>query len=276
ELHLPIAEQAAIAGKHVYVEKPIANTLADGLMLSDLGKRYAVQVMVGHCARLLSGVRLTKEAIDRGELGRVCYIECNFSNDRGLDLTPDNWRWYRARSPGGCLSQIAIHCFDILHYLGGEILEAGSMASKLSPTGAEVDDQSLTTVRFVDGKLGFVGSSWTSPGIFSIKVVGTKALMHYQIDQSAWGSADRLHESAELYFQKRSEGFAQRNLLPVPPGDMFCEELDMFADAIASDTPSSLSGENGCVALAVIYAALQSIEEHGRYIDVRGLLASHS
>lgn len=274
ELHLPIAEQAAAAGKHIYTEKPIANTLADGLKLAALGKRYGLQIVVGHCARLLTGVRLIKEAIDRDELGRVCYIETNYSNDRALDLTPENWRWYKDRSPGGCLSQIAIHQFDVLHYLGGEILELGSMASKLSPAGAEVDDQSMTTVRFADGKLGFVGSSWTSPGIFAIKVVGTKALMHYQIDQGAWGNPDRLHENAVLYQQKRSESFAQRSFLPVPQGNMFCEELDMFADAIMGNTPATLSGENGCVALAMVYAALQSIEEHGRYVDIRRLLAA--
>jgi len=48
----------------------------------------------------------------------------------------------------------------VLHYLGGEIAEASSMASKLSPVGAEVDDQSMTLIRFADGKIGYVGSCW--------------------------------------------------------------------------------------------------------------------
>ena len=67
------------------------------------------------------------------------------------------WRWYKDRAPGGPLSQLAIHQFDVLHYLGGEIVEASSMASKLSPVGAEVDDQSMTLLRFADGKIGYVG-----------------------------------------------------------------------------------------------------------------------
>ena len=71
-------------------------------------------------------------------------MEANFSNERALELTPKAWRWYKDRAPGGPLSQLAIHQFDVLHYLGGEIVEASSIASKLSPVGAEVDDQSMT------------------------------------------------------------------------------------------------------------------------------------
>ena len=75
------------------------------------------------------------------------------------------------------MSQLAIHLFDVLHYLGGEISEVTSMASKLSPVGAEVDDQSMTLLKFTDGKIGYVGSCWTSPGIFAVRVFGAKGLM---------------------------------------------------------------------------------------------------
>ena len=92
----------------------------------------------------MAGIRKIRDAIDAGELGRVAFMEANFSNERALELTPATWRWYKERAPGGPLSQLAIHQFDVLHYLGGEIAEASSMASKLSPVGAEVDDQSMT------------------------------------------------------------------------------------------------------------------------------------
>ena len=129
-------------------------------------QQHGVQVVVGHSARLMAGMRMIKQAIDRGELGRVAFMEANFSNERALELTPQTWRWYKDRAPGGPLSQLAIHQFDALHYLGGEITEVSSMASKLSPVGAEVDDQSMTLMRFADGKVGYVGSCWTSPGIY--------------------------------------------------------------------------------------------------------------
>ncbi len=146
EQHLPMAELVAKAKKHVYTEKPIASSLAEGLQIADLEKKYGITVTVGHSARLMGGIRKIREAIDKGELGRVAFIEANFSNNRALELTPKTWRWYKDRAPGGPLSQLAIHMFDVLHYLGGEVLEASSIASKLSPVGAEVDDQSMTLV----------------------------------------------------------------------------------------------------------------------------------
>ena len=58
EQHLPVAEMVAKAGKQVYTEKPIANTLESALEIEALESRYGIQVMVGHSARLLKGTRL--------------------------------------------------------------------------------------------------------------------------------------------------------------------------------------------------------------------------
>ena len=201
EQHLPVAEAVAKAGKHVYTEKPIANTLESGLEIESLQSRYGIHVMVGHSARLLKGTRRMKEVMDSGGLGRIVFIEANFSNERALEITPDTWRWYRAKAPGGPLSQLAIHQFDTIHYLGGEIEAVSSIASKLSPVGAEVDDQSMTTLKFVDGKLGYVGSSWTSPGIYSIRVFGQTGLMHFELDFGSWDTPDELHKTSQLYIQ---------------------------------------------------------------------------
>jgi len=272
EQHLPVAEQVAKAGKHIYTEKPIANTLENGLQIEALQSRYDVQVMVGHSARLLKGTRMIKDAIDNGELGRVALIEANFSNERALELTPDTWRWYRDKAPGGPLSQLATHQFDALHFLGGEIDEVSSMASKLSPVGAEVDDQSLTLMKFTSGAVAYVGSSWTSPGIYSIRVFGQKGLMHYELDFSTWDTPDQLHETSELYIQRGKDGFSKREVLSIPSGDMFLDELDMFAEVCASGAPGELSAHNGNVALAIVYAALRSIDNNGACVKIRQIL----
>jgi predicted dehydrogenase len=266
EQHLPLAREVAMAGKHVYTEKPIASTLEEGLEIADLETRCGVTVTVGHSARLMAGIRQIRAAIDAGELGRVAFMEANFSNERALELTPQAWRWYRHRAPGGPLSQLAIHQFDVLHYLGGEIAEASSMASKLSPVGAEVDDQSMTLIRFADGKIGYVGSCWTSPGIFAVRVFGSKGLMHYEIDFGTWDTPEELHKSSTLYIQRGKDGYAKREELKVPESDMFRAELDLFAQSCKSGKGNELSAGNANVALAVVYAALRSIEEHGRGI----------
>jgi len=268
EQHLPVAAQVAKAKKHVYVEKPIASTLEDGLEIAGLEQKYGITVTVGHSARLMGGIRKIRESIDTGELGRVAFLEANFSNPRGLELTPNAWRWYKDKAPGGPLSQLAIHQFDVLHYLGGEIAEASATASKLSPVGAEVDDQSMTLLKFSDGKVGYVGSCWTSPGVFAVRVFGSKGLMHYEIDFDTWDTPDQLHKKSTLYIQRGKDGYAKREELKVPESDMFRAELEMFAESCRTGRAGELSAYNGNIAVAILYAALRSVEKNGQAVRV--------
>ena len=273
EQHLPLAREVAKAGKHVYTEKPIASTLEEGLAIEALEKTHGVSVTVGHSARLMAGIREIGRAIAAGDLGRVGFMEANFSNERALELTPKAWRWYKDRAPGGPLSQLAIHQFDVLHYLGGEIVEASSIASKLSPVGAEVDDQSMTVLRFADGKIGYVGSSWTSPGVFCVRVFGSKGLMHYEIDFGTWDTPEKLHLTSTLYIQRGKDGYGKREELTVPESDMFRAELDMFAESCRSGKSNELNARSANVALAVVYAGLRSIEQQGRAVKIADVIA---
>lgn len=273
EQHLPIAAEVAKAKKHVYTEKPIASTLEDGIEIAALEQRYGITVTVGHSARLMAGIRKIRAAIDSGELGRVAFLEANFSNERALELTPQTWRWYKDRAPGGPLSQLAIHQFDVLHYLGGEIVEASSIASKLSPVGAEVDDQSMTLLRFADGKVGYVGACWTSPGVFAVRVFGSKGLMHYEIDFGTWDTPHLLHKSSTLYIQRGKDGYGKREELTVPESDMFRAELEMFAESCRSGRRNELNADSANLAVAVVNAALRSIDEQGRAARVADVIA---
>ena len=274
EQHLPMATEVAKSGKHVYTEKPIASTLEDGLEIATLQQKYGITVTVGHSARLMAGIRKIRQAIDAGELGRVAFIEANFSNERALELTPKTWRWYKDKAPGGPLSQLAIHQFDVMQYLGGEVAAASSMASKLSPVGAEVDDQSMTLLKFVDGKIGYVGSCWTSPGVFGVRVFGSKGLMHYEIDFGTWDTPDKLHETSTLYIQRGKSGYGSREELKVPPSNMFLTELELFAESCRTGKPNELTADNGNTAVAMVNAALRSIERKGQAVTISEAMES--
>jgi predicted dehydrogenase len=268
EQHLPLAAEVAKAGKHVYTEKPIASTLEDGLEIAALTERYGVTVTVGHSARLMAGIQRMRQAIDAGELGRVAMIEGNFSNERALELTPQTWRWYKDRAPGGPLSQLAIHIFDLAYFLGGEIDTVSSIASKLSPVGAEVDDQSMTLLKFKNGMIGYVGSSWTSPGVFAVRVFGAKGLMHYEMDFGTWDTPELIHQSSTLYIQRGKDGYGKREVLHDAESDMFLAELDYFADSCRTGKANELDADNGNIAVAIVYAALASIERSGQEVKL--------
>jgi predicted dehydrogenase len=272
ELHYEFARRAALAGKHSYIEKPIANTMVDSLAIAALEKTHGVRIVVGHCARLLTGVRAIRAAIDAGKLGKVSQLEANFSNDRGLRLTANDWRFYQESAPGGSLSQIGVHQFDTLRYLGGDIAAVSASAARHSPVGAEVEDQWIVAVHFADGKLGVILSSWTSPGTYSVRATGVDALMFYDINQTFWPTPERLHENATLYLQARGKGPAEREALPVPAGNMFRDELDMFADSITNGKECELSAANGCQAVAAVYAALRSAREQSRAVPLSEII----
>jgi predicted dehydrogenase len=131
-----------------------------------------------------------------------------------------------------------------------------------------VDDQSMTLLRFTDGKLGYVGSCWTSPGIFAVRVFGSKGLMHYEIDFGTWDTPHLLHRSSTLYIQRGKDGYGKREELEVPESDMFRAELEQFAGSCRSGTTNELSADNGNVALATVYAALRSLERGSRSVAI--------
>ena len=274
EQHYTVAKQIAEAGKHIYTEKPISNILADGLRMEALQKEHNVTMTVGHSARLLKGIQMMKNNLDDGSLGKLAFIEANFSNERALELTPDTWRWYRDRAPGGPLSQLAIHMFDILHYLGGDVDGVSSIASKLSPVGAEVDDQSMSTVRFKNGVLGYVGSCWTSPGIFSTRVFAQAGLMHFELDFASWDEPENLHKTSSLYIQRGKDGYGLREDLEIFSGNMFQDELEIFAEACRSGKSNKLTAHDGNIAVAMVYAALKSIDENAAMVSVDDVISS--
>jgi predicted dehydrogenase len=255
ELHLPYAVMCAQAGKHIYIEKPITNQLADAHTLRAACEQHGVRVFIGHCAKLLSGVQRMKVAIEQGDLGEVCLIEGRFSNERALSLVPTDWRWHQDKAPGGPLSQIAIHQFDVLRYLGGAVTSVHAIAARKSPAQAQVEDQWVIGLKFVNGALGSINSSWTSPGVFEVRVVGTKGLMHYVIDQTMWGTAHRLHEGASLVWQKMGESPSKATSLNVDASDMFALELGLFVQLIQGTDQPNFDAVYGTEILAMVEAA---------------------
>jgi predicted dehydrogenase len=162
--------------------------------------------------------------------------------------------------------------FDTLRYLGGDIAALSASAGRHSPVGAEVEDQWIVAVHFADGKNGAVVSSWTSPGTFNVKATGADAMMFYDIDQTHWAAPEKLHEHAALYLQQRGKGPADRKAMPVTAGNMYREELELFADSVTQNTPCELSAENGIHALAAVYAALKSAKEASRAVSLREVI----
>jgi predicted dehydrogenase len=260
------AEQTVLAaqhGKHVFVDKPIANTMADGKKMVEACQEAGVVLMVGHDMRRLAGNRKAKELIDGGAIGKPIMVEANFSHSAGFELTPDKFRWRGDDSgcPAGSLMTMGVHHADTLNHFFGPIKSAFSYFNKLY-IPAEVEDVTATIFQFESGILGYLGSNYASPKANWIYIYGTEAnllctlsLPEVPVDEylKIWPVVDR--HTKLLFFEKGKDGARD---IPLPEGDPILEEIDEFAHCIQTGARPETDGQVGLVGLALIRAAIES------------------
>jgi predicted dehydrogenase len=135
-VHLETTRMAAAAGKHVFLDKPIANTVAEGAEISRICDEAGVVLALGYQRRRESHFRWIKREIDAGRFGKLVQAEGNISRDRlgQFDLT--SWRYQAVGMPGGVMLQIGIHYVDVLEMLLGPVKRVSGMSAQLSSTTA--------------------------------------------------------------------------------------------------------------------------------------------
>jgi len=255
--HRPGTEAAAAAGKHVFVEKPVSNTIADGRAMIAACEAANVVLAVGHSYRRHGALRHLKKMIDDGELGRVSHVEGVFSNDNGLKPKPGAWRTDPVEIPGGCLMQIGIHQIDNLLYLLGDAKELTAYVDRLE-TEPDIEDVTTLLMRFESGAIGYVASNYISPRRFMLTVHGTRGNTFFDMDNDG------------LRVQKTGE--SKPSPVDYPAADHLLAELEDFADAAAEGRKPEIDGTDALNPLAVVLGAVQSSKE-GRSIALSEILA---
>ncbi len=148
--HAELAKRALTAGKHVFVEKPMALTAADAEELVALAEQQALALMPGHLLLYHPGVVRLKQLVDAGELGDVLYIYGNRQN-LGTIRKDENALW-----------SLGVHDLSvILHLLGEEPVELWSRGESFLKDG--VEDVVFCYLRFPSGKVAHMHLSWLDP-----------------------------------------------------------------------------------------------------------------
>lgn len=269
DTHREVITAALEAGKAVYTDKPIAQTLEDAMEIKKVVERTGGVFAVGHSARRLSGNRVMKQWIEDGTLGGVSMVEANFSNERGLELTPETWRWYLSKTPGGPLIQLGVHHADNLQYLLGPVAAVSAHTRKLF-TKAEVPDATMAILEFESGALGYLGCGWASPGIYQIRVQGTKQNLMYDLDFTHWDDAHQADEYSTLLSQ--AYGQQERSPVELPPTDMFREQLEEFGLAARGQATVEVGVDDAIRALAIVHTAIESDRQNGKAVEVKPFL----
>lgn len=264
-VHREQARAALKAGKHVFIDKPITNTLKEAFDLYRAFKKSDRVLFVGHNCRRLWSSRKIRQIIDSGKLGRISMAESNRSHGGGLYLTPDSWRYHRKYCPGGPLIQLGIHEIDTLQYLLGPIVEVSSLLTRLHTPG-KIDDTTMTIYRFKSGVIGYTGSGYcVQPGNNFINVYGTD------------GRVALRPGCVEVAIHDRKKP-PRLTRIPIPAhgtlGRANRDEVQDFVNACLGKYQGAIKGEDGIRALAVVEAAILS-NQTGKVVEVRKLIKKY-
>lgn len=246
-LHYPVAKAALLAGKHVYCEKPLADTAAEARELADLARAKGVLTRVGHAFPRNPVHDLAKDIIQSGEIGEVRLFKgCQHVDMFGDPLAPFMWRADGTLAPTGIVGDTGSHVFSFMEFLVGRVqslvadnlivtprrpVVAGSAlgAGGGGLTGAEAwadvtnPDATHMMCRFENGASGIVDFSRVATGRKfhqSYEVYGTKGSLVYDYDEvnrlRFYTNADREGRRGFRAIDVGPEHPTYRAFLPLP------------------------------------------------------------
>jgi len=251
-VHLESTRAAAKAGKHVFLDKPIANTVDDGRAITEVCRKARVVLALGYQRRREGHFRWIRKQIDDGVFGKLVNAEANISRDRLGKVDLGSWRYTAEGMPGGVMLQIGIHYIDVLEYLVGPIKAVSGSLAQLVLPGDNPDVASLL-IEHQNGALSTLNASDASASEYYVmNIYGKDASAYYDFHQG-------------LRFLKR--GAEKSEPVQVPKVDTFVDELEEFAAAVRGGPRPEMGGEGGTRSLAVIRAGIKSARE-GRRVQV--------
>jgi predicted dehydrogenase len=258
DVHLATTRMAAEAGKHIFLDKPIANSVSDGRKITECCKQAGVVLAMGYQRRRESHFRWIKRQIDAGVFGKLVNAEANISRDRLGQFDLRSWRSTAAGMPGGVMLQIGIHYADVLDYLIGPIKAVSGHFVRLVLPGDNPDVASLI-FEHENGALSTLNASYASASeYYLMNIYGKTATAYYD-----------LHHGLSLLKQGEKKAVA----VPCEKNDTFVEELEEFAAAVRGGPKPEVGGHYATTSLAVVRAGILS-ERERRRVEVAEILAN--
>ena len=256
DVHLPTVRAAAAAGKHVFLDKPIANNVSEARAITECCRKAGVILAMGYQRRRESQFRWIKQQIDAGVFGKMVNAEANISRDRFGKIDLNSWRYQAAGMPGGVMLQIGIHYTDVLEYLIGPIKAVRGHFSQLVLPGDNPDVASFI-LEHDSGALSTLNASYASASeYYLMNVYGKDATAYYD-----------MHNGLRMLKRGGDKPVA----VPSAKNDTFVEELEEFAAAVRGNGKPEVGGDYATTSLAVVRAGIVSARE-GRRVEVAEIL----
>jgi UDP-N-acetylglucosamine 3-dehydrogenase len=246
QTHYDLCREFLEAGKDVFVEKPITLHSKDARALADLAEQRKRILQVGHIFRFDPASQWLRDAIAKGEFGRLKILRGDFSGFK------------RPRNDSGVTFADAIHFIDLFNYfLGKPPVRVTALMQDFMGRGME--DESFLTLDYEPGIFATVHTGYHSPGKYrSVEVIGDalSAVCDYNVAQYKIKTFANKHVVTGKD-AKAEEGAVHQ--LEFPPEEPLLAELRAFLDSIATRKPPLADGRAGYESVRVIEAAMESV-----------------
>jgi predicted dehydrogenase len=241
--HAEEVVQAALAGKHVFVEKPFTLDRPSAERAAQACIQAQRVLAVGFNRRFRPAVRELQRMVAAGELGVLLHLEAQWSGPPPPTRAPDSWRHDYRESPGGGMGAKGIHLLDTMMALAG--LAESVFAHSDRRVDPYTDDVTSLLLRFSSGASGYIGTCLSTPDYWRLQALGS----------TAWAE---IRDEHLLTVCRLGGGLEARHFAPT---DIERAALEAFADAVRGRAAYPVSVEQairGSAAIAAIVASAAS------------------
>ena len=304
ESHAEIAIAALRAGKHVLVEKPLANTVGEAEAMTAAAEAVSangVVSMVGFTYRRVPAATLMRDLIAEGKIGRIRQVRASYRQDWLVDPeAPLTWRLQKERAGSGTLGDIGAHAIDLVQFVTGQQVSrvsgmietlvterpllgegiglSGTASNERGPV--TVDDVALFTGRLAEGALASFEATRFATGrknAFQIEVSGDRGALSWDLeDLNVLSFYDRTVSGATQGFSRILVTEPEHPYVAAwwPPGHMlgyehaFTHQAVDFVTAIAAETEPHPSFAEGLQVQRVLDAVERSSDRASVWVSV--------
>lgn len=260
--HYELALAALMAGKHVFVEKPLAPTADQVRRLIDEAARRNLTLMVDHTFLYTPAVQKIRELVQLGELGDIYYYD-SIRSSLGLFQSDVNVMW-----------DLAVHDLSIIQHILKEAPISVSATGSSHVSGAP-ENMAHITLFFQSSCVAHVSVNWLSPvKIRQTFIGGSRKMIVYDDMQptekiKVYDKGITLNSSAEKAYQLRIGYRAGDMWAPhISAKEALQTEVEHFVDCVRNGRQPLSGGESGLQVIEILEAASQSMMEKGRPVRI--------
>ena len=250
EYHYEIAKSGLLAGKDVFVEKPLCLKLEHAQELISLASKNERILMVGHLLQYHPCIIKLQDLVKEGKLGKLYYLTSNRLN-LGKIRTEENALWSFAPHDISVILSLLNHQFpNEIHCAGGSFLTTN------------IPDSTLTSLKFQNGVHAHIHVSWLNPfKEQKLTVVGSRGMVVFD-DTLAWDQKLTFYENYLTWEngEKPTPVKSPGELVFVEQTEPLKNECQHFIECCETQTSPKTNGEEGYLTLRLLHAAQESLE----------------